>query len=82
MINWITPFFSPFCSDNASTLPAKLFGLFVRGMLLAKSAVLVHFDAVGRVLFVFVCPVVAIFANGAGKSNIRPHAQASCILIE
>jgi len=46
-------------------------------MLFAELAILVHFDAVGSILFVFVRPVVAIFANGAGQSNISPHGLAS-----
>jgi hypothetical protein len=46
-------------------------------MFLAELAILFHFDAVGSILFVFVCPVVAIFAFGAGQGDIRPHAETS-----
>ena len=42
-------------------------------MLFAESAVLVHFDAVGSILFVFVRPVVAVFAFRAGQRDICPH---------
>ena len=47
------------------------------GVLLAELAILLELDAVGRILFVFVRPVVAIFAFGAGQGNIRPHDSAS-----
>lgn len=66
MINWTTPFFS----DN-------LLGLLMQGVLLAEFAILLHLDAVGSVLFVFVCPVVTIFAFGTGQGDIRPHDCAS-----
>jgi len=46
-------------------------------MLFAELAILIHFDAVGSVLFVFVRPVVAIFANGAGQGDISPHNSIS-----
>ena len=46
-------------------------------MLFAELAILVHFDAVGSIFFVFVRPVVAIFANSAGQGDIRPHDSAS-----
>ena len=46
-------------------------------MLFAELAILIHFDAIGSVLFVFVRPVVAIFANGAGQGDIRPHNLTS-----
>ena len=51
-------------------------------MLFAEFAILFHLDTVGSILFVFVCPVVTVFALGAGQGNIRPHAQASYFLIE
>jgi hypothetical protein len=41
---------------------------------LAELAILFQLDAVGRIFFVFVRPVVAIFAFGARQGNIRPHA--------
>ena len=63
---------------NHTPAAAKLFGLFVEGVLLAKLAILFHFDAVGRVLLVFVCPVVAVFTFGAGQCDIRPHGVTSC----
>jgi hypothetical protein len=44
---------------------------------LAELAVLFHFDAIGRILFVFVCPVVATFAFGAGQGDVRPHGLTS-----
>lgn len=76
-MNWTMPFFSSFCSDNALTLQTKLFSLFVRGMLLAEFAILLELDAVGRILFVLIRPVVAILAFGAGQGYIRPHDSAS-----
>ena len=81
LTNWKIPFFSPFCSDNALTLP-KLFGFFVKGVLLAEFAILFQLDAVGSIFLVLVRPVVAIFAIGAGQGNIRPHDSPSCCLIE
>lgn len=69
---------TPFLSDNALTLPVELFGFLVRGVFLAEAAVLVERNAVGRVLFVFVRPVVAILAFGAGQRDIRPHGVTSC----
>ena len=42
-------------------------------MLLAEFAILFDLDAVGRVLFVFVRPVVAIFAFGTRQRDVRPH---------
>ena len=42
-------------------------------VLFAEFATLLDFDTIGRVLFVFVRPVVAIFAFGAGQRNICPH---------
>jgi len=44
---------------------------------LAELAILFHLDAVGGVLFVFVRPVVAVFAFRAGQCDIRPHDVAS-----
>ena len=76
-MNWIMLFLSPFCSDNYLTLPAKLLCFLVRSMFLAKLAILFELDAVGRVLFVFVRPVVAIFAFGAGQGDVRPHDLTS-----
>ena len=46
-------------------------------MLFAEFAILLDFDAIGRVLFVFVRPVVAIFAFGTGQCNVRPHDSTS-----
>lgn len=46
-------------------------------MLLAELAILFHFDAVGSILFVFVCPVVTVFAFGAGQGDISPHGTTS-----
>jgi hypothetical protein len=46
-------------------------------MLLAEFAILFQLDAVGRILFVLIRPVVAILAFGAGQSYIRPHDSAS-----
>ena len=54
----------------------------MQGVLLAEFAILLHLDAVGSVLFVFVCPVVTIFAFGTGQGDIRPHDSASCLLTE
>ena len=51
-------------------------------MFLAESAILFKLDAVGRVLFVFVCPVVTIFAFGTRQRDIRPHNLASQFLTE
>ena len=59
------------------SLPAKLFSLFVRSMLFAELAILFKFNAVGRILFVFIRPVVAIFAFGAGQGDISPHGLTS-----
>ena len=46
-------------------------------MLLAELAILFHFDAVGSILFVFVRPVVTIFAFGTRQGDIRPHGSTS-----
>ena len=42
--------------------PSKLFGLFMRSMLLTESAILVHFEPVRIILLVFHRVVVALFA--------------------
>ena len=76
------PFFSPFCSDKSLTLPPKLLSFLVRSMFLAESTILFKLDAVGRILFVFVCPVVTIFAFGTRQRDIRPHNLASQFLTE
>ena len=49
----------------------------MEGVFLAELAILFHLDAIGSILFVFVRPVVAIFALGAGQRDIRPHDSAS-----
>lgn len=46
-------------------------------MFLAELAILFHFDAVGSILFVFVSPVVAVFAFGTGQGDISPHGVPS-----
>ena len=51
----------------------------MEGVLLAEFAILFHFDAVGSILFVFIRPVVAIFAFSTGQGDIRPHCGASCL---
>lgn len=66
--------------------PSGLFRFFVRGVLFAEIAILFQFDAVGSILFVFVRPVVAVFAFRAGQSNICPHdwslRKNFCVLIK
>ena len=69
----MTPFFSDFCSDNSLTLPAKLFGFLVSSVFLAEATILLQLNAVGSILFVFISPVVAVLAFGAGQGYIRPH---------
>ena len=54
----------------------------MQGVLFAELAILLHLDAVGSILFVFVCPVIAIFAFGTGQGDIRPHDSTSCLLNE
>lgn len=61
---------------------AKLFGFLVQGVFLAEFAILFQLDASGRIFFVFVRPVVAVFALGAGQGDIRPHGVTSCRLIK
>jgi hypothetical protein len=51
-------------------------------MFLAESAILFKLDAVGRILFVFVCPVVTILAFGTRQRDIRPHDLTSRFLTE
>jgi hypothetical protein len=46
-------------------------------VLLAEFAILLELDAVGRIFFVFVCPVVAVLTFGAGQGYIRPHNSTS-----
>ena len=48
-------------------------------MFLAEFAILFHFDAVRSILFVFIRPVVTIFAFGTGQGDISPHWSASLI---
>lgn len=43
----------------------------MRGVFFAKRAILIKLDSVGRVLFVFINVVIALFAFGACKSNSR-----------
>jgi hypothetical protein len=50
----------------------------MRRVFLAEATILLHFDSVGSVLFVFISPVVAVLAFGAGQGNIRPHDSPSC----
>ena len=47
------------------------------GVLFAELAILFKLNAIGSILLVFVCPVVAIFTFGAGQGNIRPHGSTS-----
>ncbi len=47
------------------------------GVFLAELAILFQLDTIGRILFVFVRPVVAIFAFAAGQGDIRPHGATS-----
>lgn len=56
---------------------AKLFRLFMSGVFLAELAILFQLNTIGRILFVFVRPVVAVFAFGAGQGDIRPHGATS-----
>lgn len=68
---------TPFFSDNALTLPSELFCFLVRSVFLAERTIFVEFNAVGRVLLVFVRPVIAPFAFGAGQGYVRPHVETS-----
>lgn len=43
----------------------------MRGVFFAKRAILIKLDSVGRVLFVLINVVIALFAFGACKSNSR-----------
>ena len=53
----------------------------MEGVLLAELAILFHLDAVGRILLVFIRPVIAVFAFGAGQGDIRPHCGSLLTLI-
>ena len=46
-------------------------------MFFAELAVLFHFNSIGSILFVFVCPVVTIFTFRTGKRNVSAHLSAS-----
>jgi len=54
-----------------------LLGLFVCGVLVAKTTKLAHLNAVRVVLFVFECVVVALLAITASQSNFDSHIYLS-----
>ena len=43
-------------------------------MLFAEFAILFNLDAIGIILFVFVCLIIPLFALGAGQSNQHTHS--------
>jgi len=45
----------------------------MRGMLLAKSAILIHFDTIRRIFLVLHGVVIALLAFGACQSNFYSH---------
>ncbi len=49
----------------------------MKSVLSAESAVLVHLESVGRILFVFHCVVVALLALSACKSDLNSHNGTS-----
>ena len=49
----------------------------MQSVFFAEFTILFHFDSVGSIFFVFVSPVVAIFAFGTGQGDIRPHGSTS-----
>jgi uncharacterized membrane protein AbrB (regulator of aidB expression) len=51
----------------------RLSGFAVRGMLLAETAILHQFDAVGGVFLILFLIVVALLAFGAGQYNVLPR---------
>lgn len=50
---------------------AKLLGFLMRGVLFAKRAIFIELDSVGRIFFVFINVIIALFAFGACKSYSR-----------
>ena len=56
---------------------ASLLGLVVNGVLLAESAILLHFETVGVILLVFHGVVVSLLALGASQSDFNAHNGTS-----
>jgi len=56
---------------------ASLLGLVVNGVLLAESAILLHFETVGVILLVFHGVVVSLLALGASQSDFHAHNGTS-----
>ena len=51
-------------------------------MFLAKLAILLHFDSVWSILFVFVCPVISVLTFRAGQSDVYAHGFFSSLKIK
>ena len=62
---------------NFCHCPFSLLGLVVNRVLLAESAVLLHFETVGIVLLVLHSVVVSLLALGASQSDFHAHNGTS-----
>jgi hypothetical protein len=53
----------------------------VKRVLLAETAILVHFQPIGVVFLVFHGVVVALLAIGAGKGNLDSHIRLLLLIL-
>ena len=65
---------------TSAMIRASLLGLVVNGVLLAESAILLHFETVGVILLVLHGVVVSLLALGACQDNFVSHSSFLLIL--